>query len=61
MGMASFCFQDGAVKGVVDFEERKVLEILGYAFNRQGFFIEGFVPYFMTPAGNPFSFCNNFP
>ena len=42
-----------AVKGVINFEKGKVLEVLAYAFNRQGFFIEGLVPDFMAPAGNP--------
>ena len=30
-----------------------MLEVFGYAFNRQGFLIEGFIPDFMAPAGNP--------
>ena len=47
-GLAIF-FKNRAIKGVVDFEERKVLEVLGYALNREGLFIEGFVPDFMLP------------
>jgi len=31
-----------------------MFEVFRYAFNRQGFFIEGFNPDFMAPAGNPF-------
>jgi hypothetical protein len=31
-----------------------VLEVVGYAFDRQGFLAEGFVPDFMASAGNPF-------
>ena len=52
-GLAIF-FKNRAIKGVVDFEERKMLEVFGYAFNRQGFFVEGLTPYFMAPAGNAF-------
>ncbi len=29
-----------------------MVKVLVYAFNRQGFFIEGLVPHFMAPAGN---------
>jgi len=31
-----------------------MLEVLGYALNRQGFFAEGFIPNFVAPPGNPF-------
>jgi len=31
-----------------------MLEVLGYTFNREGFFIEGLVPDFMATARNPF-------
>ena len=34
-----------------------MLEILGYDFNRQGFFIEGFISPLMVPVGNPFFLC----
>ena len=30
-----------------------MFEVLGYAFNRQGFFIEGPIPDLVAPAGNP--------
>jgi hypothetical protein len=46
--------QEGAIKGVVDFEEGKVLKVFRYAFNRQSFFVEGFVPDLVAPAGNSF-------
>jgi len=42
------------VKGIIDFEKGKVLEVFLYALDRQGLFIEGFVPDLMAPAGNPF-------
>jgi hypothetical protein len=51
---------EGEVKSVVDFKEGKVFEVLGYTLNRQGFFIEGFVPDFMASAGNPFLLLHNF-
>jgi hypothetical protein len=41
-----------------------VFEVLGYAFDWQGFFIEGLVPDFVAPAGNPFvipALCINLP
>ncbi len=50
----SIFLQKQAIKGVVNFKEGKVYEVLGYAFNRQGFFVEGLIPYFMAPAGNAF-------
>ena len=31
-----------------------MLEVFGYAFKRQGFFIEDFIPDLMAPAGNAF-------
>jgi hypothetical protein len=46
--------QKQAIKSVVNFERGKVLEVFGYAFNREGFFFEGLIPDFMAPAGNPF-------
>ena len=52
-GLAIF-LQKQAIKGAVNFKEGKVYEVLGYAFNRQGFFVEGLTPYFMAPAGNAF-------
>ena len=42
------------VKSVVDSEKRKVLEVLGYAFKRKGFFIEGLIPCLMAPVSNSF-------
>ena len=54
LGGLTIFLQKQAIKGVVDFQEAKVLEVLGYTFNRQGFFVEGFVPDFVAPAGNPF-------
>jgi hypothetical protein len=53
-GGLTIFLQKQAIKGVVDFKEAKVLEVLGYAFNRKGFFVEGFVPDLVAPAGNPF-------
>jgi len=44
----------------IDFEEGKVLEVLAYAFNRQGFLTEGLVADFMAPARDPFLFPNKF-
>jgi len=52
-GLAIF-LQKQAIKGVVNFKEGKVYEVFGYAFNRQGFFVEGRVPDFVAPAGNSF-------
>ncbi len=54
LGGLTFFLQKQAIKGVIDFKEAKVLEVLGYAFNRQNFFVEGFVPDFMASANNPF-------
>ena len=54
LGGLTIFLQKQAVKGVIDFEKGKMLEVLGYAFNRQGFFIEGLVPDFVAPAGNRF-------
>jgi len=54
LGGLTIFLQEQPVKGVVDFEEGKVLEVFGYAFNRQGFFIEGFIPDLVAPAGNSF-------
>jgi hypothetical protein len=34
-----------------------VLEVLGYAFDRQGFLAEGFVPDFMAPGDDSFFYC----
>ena len=48
----SFGFQEGAVKSVIDFQKRKVLEDFRYALNRQGFLSEGFFPDLIAPAGN---------
>jgi hypothetical protein len=54
LGRVSVRFQKRVIKGVVNFKEGKVFEVLGHAFNRQGFFVKGFVPDFMAPAGYPF-------
>ncbi len=54
LGELTVLFQKQAIKGAVDFKKGKVLEVFGYAFNRQGFFIKGFIPDLVTPAGNPF-------
>ena len=54
LGGLAILLQKEAIEGVVDFQERKMLEILGYALNRQGFFAEGFVSDFVAPARNPF-------
>ena len=56
LGGLTIFLQKQAIKGVIDFEKGKVLEVFGYAFNRQGFFIEGLVPDFVAPAGIPFSY-----
>ena len=61
LGGLTIFLQKQTIKCVVNFEEGEVLKILGYAFNRQGFFVEGLVPDFMAPPGNLFSFSNNFP
>ncbi len=53
-GGLTIFLQKQAIKGVIDFEKGKVLEVFGCAFNRQGFFSEGFVPDFMAPTGNSF-------
>ena len=52
LGGLTIRLQKQAIKGVVDFKEGKMLEVLGYTFNREGFFIEGLVPDFVAPAGN---------
>ena len=52
-GMLTILLQKQAIKGVIDFKKGEALEILGYAFNREGFFIEALVPDYMAPAGNP--------
>ena len=54
LGGLTIFLQKQAIKGVVDFEKGKGLEVFRYAFNRQGFFIEGFVPDLVAPAGSPF-------
>jgi len=54
MGGLTIFLQKQAIKGIVDFEEGEMFEILGHAFNRQGFFVEGFVPDLVAPAGNSF-------
>jgi hypothetical protein len=54
LGRFSICFQKEAIKGVVDFEDGKVFKVLANALDRQGFFIEGFVPDFVAPPGNSF-------
>jgi len=43
-----------AVKDVIDFEEGKMLEVFDYAFGRQDFFAEGFIPGLMASVGNSF-------
>jgi len=53
-GGVSARFQKRAIKGVIDFEDGKMLEILRYALNRQGFLGEGLLPDLMAPAGNTF-------
>jgi len=53
LGGLPIFFQKQAIKGVIDFQEGEMFEVLSYTFNREGFFIEGFVPDFMAPAGNP--------
>ena len=52
-GGASLGFQEGAIKGVIDFQDGKVLKIFRHALDRQGFLGEGLVPDLMAPAGNP--------
>lgn len=54
LGGLTISLQKQEIKGIVDFEEGEVLKILGYAFDRQDFFFEGFIPAFMAPAFNPF-------
>ena len=54
LGGLTIFLQKQAIKGVVDFKEGKMLEVLANAFNRQGFFIERLIPDFMAPAGNSF-------
>ena len=54
LGGLTLFLQTQAIKGLIYFEERKMLEILAYALNREGFFIEGLIPDFMAPAGNLF-------
>jgi len=53
-GGLTIFLQKQAIKGVVYFKQGKVLEVFGYAFNREGFFIESFVPDLVAPAGNSF-------
>ncbi len=54
LGVLAIFLQKQPIKGVIDFEEGEVLKIFGYAFNRQGFLAEGFIPDLVVPAGNPF-------
>ncbi len=54
LGGLTIFLQKQAIKGVVNFKKGEVLEVFGYAFNRQGFFTEGLIPDFMVPAGNSF-------
>jgi len=54
LGGSTLFLQKQAKKGVVDFEEGKVSKVIGHAFKRQGFFIEGFTPDPAVPAGNLF-------
>ena len=54
LGGLTIFLQKQAIKGIVDFEEGKVLKVFRYAFNRQSFFVEGFVPDLVAPAGNSF-------
>jgi len=53
-GLAIF-LQKQAIKGVIYFEERKMLEILAYAFDREGFFIKSFAPTLWLLRVIPFS------
>ena len=52
-GRASLGFQEGAVEGVVDFEDGKVLKIFRHTLDRQGFLGEVLIPDLMAPAGDP--------
>ena len=54
LGWLTIFLQNQPIKGVIDFEKGKVLEVLGYAFHREGCFVKGLVPDFMAPPGNPF-------
>jgi hypothetical protein len=49
LGGVTIFLQTQAIKGVIYFEERKMLEILGYAFDREGFFIEEVLSPFKIP------------
>jgi hypothetical protein len=53
LGVLTIFLQKQAIKGVVDFEKGKALKVFRDAFNRDGFFIEGVIPDFMVPGGNP--------
>ncbi len=54
LGALTIFLQKQAIKGVIDFKQEEMLKVFGYAFNRQSFFVEGFVPDFVASAGNPF-------
>jgi hypothetical protein len=55
LGGLTIFLQKQAIKGVLDFKEGKMPEVLANAFNRQGFFIERLIPTLWLLRVIPFS------
>jgi hypothetical protein len=55
LGGVSARIQKRTVKGVIDFQDGKVIEVFRYALNRPDFFSEGIDSDLMAHAGNAFS------
>lgn len=53
LGGATVFLQRQAIRSVANFKQGEVVEVLGYAFNWEGFFIESIVAAFVAPAANP--------